>query len=89
MKVDEQAKRLKAVKDSHVWIIPMECDMCHGRFVNEKMWKVKIRSPHNLYDTVFVCKHCAPSKEDVIDFVHEHYKFGIWGVYNIRPGEFC
>ena len=86
MKVDMHQKRLDAIKERNIRFFPQQCDICKEMFVKEPMWKTIVNN-YGGYSVVFVCKHCAPHKEAVLEHLQKHYCYGIHGIDIIKPGQ--
>lgn len=61
-------KELKSVKKA----FPLDynkCIICHNNFKLERMWRV-VEYPIN---SLFICRHCAPNKEEARKIFYPYY----------------
>ena len=66
MMISKEQKRLKAIKEIRPLVFPVTCSCCNNDFVREKVFKVARWGVNKMVHDWYYCKHCMPTKEDVI-----------------------
>ena len=58
MKREVKDYKIKAIHPHFFWT---KCNVCGNEFKKENMWRIEYRN-----HTVDICKHCAPTYENVV-----------------------
>ena len=81
MIVDMNQERLKSIRSRKIWFEKTQCSKCGNFFVHESMWMVPRWGINETRHEWFYCKHCLPTKEDVLKEVYSDSC--IFGIYNV------
>lgn len=81
MQVDMEQVRLRKIKTIKVYFGRTKCEKCGNQFVHEKMWRVPRWGTNKWRYDWYYCKHCLPTKKDVLNEVDtDKCPFGIYDV---------
>lgn len=79
MKITYEERRLKAVKGKYCFTGKV-CKCCKAKVKGEKMWAVNIAEYYYKeikITTLFFCKDCAPTRQDVLKNIEDKSIFGV------------
>lgn len=80
MKVDNEKKRMKAIKLKFVFF-PTKCDCCEEKYKRKKMWQLNRYGINKTSHKWHYCQNCMHSAEDVLNEVDtDEFFFGLAGI---------